>query len=831
MNFSEPPVYGLDIGTRSVVGTVGFMRNGTFCVAAQKAVEHDTRAMVDGQIHDIHAVASTIRVVTEALREETGQPLNDVCIAAAGRVLKTVTIHVDEEFEEERAVSREDIYALESKGIEEAYNQFNVTKGQGKKDGKDQPEKKDDRQIPASSFYCVGYSVVRYFLNGYPMGNLEEHNARTIGCDLIGTFLPDDVVDGLYKAVGEAGLQVVNLTLEPIAAIGLAIPDMYRMLNLALVDVGAGTSDISITKDGAIVAYGMIPMAGDALTEAVLQRCLTDFNTAEIIKRKASGKADISYVDIMGLNQTISVKEVADTVRPVIDRETSLVANRIRELNGGKSVSAVFVVGGGGMFPGYTEALSKKLGIKSERVAVRGKEVMQKVRFLNSDSTPDSLLVTPLGIALSYYEKSNSFIFVTFNGRRIKLYDNNKLEVLDCALQGEFPNDQLFPKRGNALLYTVNGVQRMTRGESGESAVITVNGSAADIHTRIQSNDIIVVKPGTAGPDAVQEVGALPEFARPMKITVNGSKLELPKIPVVNGEEQPFYYQIKAGDDIEVRNFYTIDSLSRALDVYISAGEPIYINDEEAEFESEVHDGDQVAWTLATLSFGPSEGKSVDEIRNSEELKPDAPQSGDGEETAEEKPVQTEPAEGADKDPSQAVPDDGGSDGSGNAVPVNPEVRPDKAGNVPFNVFADPGKKPAPAENVHGGSEKQDHTPPGTVKEEAPSAPEPQGIPDTADLQAEAASIPEVNSRHGEVRKHEFRPGTGTPTDLNVIVNGKPVTLTGRSEYMFANIFDYIDVDVRSMHGTSLTTIVNGREAEFLEPLKEGDNIEVRWNK
>ena len=58
--------------------------------------------------------------------------------------------------------------------------------------------------------------------------------------ELIATFLPDDCVDGLYKACERAGLNVANLTLEPIAAMMVAIPDKFRMLNLALVDVLAG---------------------------------------------------------------------------------------------------------------------------------------------------------------------------------------------------------------------------------------------------------------------------------------------------------------------------------------------------------------------------------------------------------------------------------------------------------------------------------------------------------------------------------------------------------------------------------------------------------------
>ena len=76
-------------------------------------------------------------------------------------------------------------------------------------------------------------------------------------------------MDGLYSAVELAGLHVASLTLEPIAAINMAIPEKFRLLNIALVDVGAGTSDISIVKDGSIIAFGMIPLAGDEVTEAI----------------------------------------------------------------------------------------------------------------------------------------------------------------------------------------------------------------------------------------------------------------------------------------------------------------------------------------------------------------------------------------------------------------------------------------------------------------------------------------------------------------------------------------------------------------------------------
>ena len=65
-------VYGLDIGTRSIVGTVGYRQKDRFVVVAQQIKEHESRAMLDGQIHDIGAVSDTIREVTDFLEDKTG---------------------------------------------------------------------------------------------------------------------------------------------------------------------------------------------------------------------------------------------------------------------------------------------------------------------------------------------------------------------------------------------------------------------------------------------------------------------------------------------------------------------------------------------------------------------------------------------------------------------------------------------------------------------------------------------------------------------------------------------------------------------------------------
>ena len=709
-------VFGLDIGTRSIVGTVGYLNGTKFHVLGQYAKEHETRAMLDGQIHDINKVAETIASVKRHLEDDLNRNLTEVCIAAAGRVLRTVTIKVEQQFESEKEITDEDVYALDTLGIEKAYEEF---------------QKSNDTDM---KFYCVGYTPMRYYMNGYQIGNLEGHKAKTIGADLIATFLPDDVVSGLYKAVELAGLHVTNLTLEPIAAIQVAIPEKFRMLNMALVDVGAGTSDISITKEGTITAYGMIPVAGDSLTDIIVQHCLVDFETAEMIKRKATVEEMVEYQDIMGLPQVITAEEVKDILNDTVTNMTKMVAATIKELNGDKPVSAVFVVGGGGMVPGYTDSLAKDLGIPKERVAIRGREVMQNIVFELENAQMDSLMVTPIGICLSFYEQSNNFIFVEFNESRMKLYDNGRLSVADAAMQVQFTNEDLFPKRGKALTFTVNDMARMVRGSQGEAAVITLNGDPADLHTKINSGDIIKVVASTEGDPGYQELGKLPELAEWMHVTVNGNKITLPKTAMVNGKQENEFYQIQEGDVITVQNSYTVAQVAEFLDVPL--GGDIRVNDAPAKEDTKVYENFSVSWDM-NVARGIWSG--------------DAAESG---------------MTYAD------LPEDDG------------------------------------AESEYSVSENED-----------------------ANSAANGADADSANNENGAAQNVGANAAqSATGREVKVMANGRFITLSGKDNYVFVDIFDHIDFDLKESNGRGITTLLNSKTADYMESLKDGDVIEIYWN-
>lgn len=867
-------VYGLDIGTRSIVGTVGYRQKDRFVVVAQQIKEHESRAMLDGQIHDIGAVSDTIREVTQLLKEQTGEPLKQVCIAAAGRVLKTVTVHVDMDLEGEKTITKEEIHLLDSYGIEKAYEQF---------------QRENDSEM---KFYCVGYSVMHYYMNGYPMGNLENHKAKEISTDMIATFLPDDVVDGLYKAVELAGLEVANLTLEPIAAIELAIPEMYRMLNIALIDVGAGTSDISITKDGSIIAYGMLPVAGDCLTEDIARHCLVDFQTAEQIKRNIENRDIVEYKDIMGIPQKISKEEVLSVVDRDLEDMAMQAAEKIKELNGDKPVSAVFVVGGGGKIATYTDRVAKHLGIAPERCAVRGEEVMMKIDFAKKDVVKDSLMVTPIGICLNFYEQSNNFIFVTFNDKRIKLYDNSRLAIVDAAIMAEFPNEDLFPKRGEALEFELNGKPVTIRGGRGESAKVVLNGKDADIYTSIRNNDVIKVIPSTAGGKASMEVSRLPEYEGSLTVHVDDKDISVPKLASVNGRLQSAYYQIQDGDEVELLNYYTVRQILEFMDIAVSDAGGIMVNHEPVDLNARVYDNFTVSLHIeeqlpaAGMHWDEDaaeheEKETEKEAKRAEEEEKKAKRAEEekavSEAKAEKEGTETEsgesPLEKAKKDAmklvnqiqyeraEEALSKMIQAAASGQTALSGQQTAGNARGNSQNSMKQRDNGQGSNAEQsfrteksvreLYGSLQNNlNRLKSGTsIRELRKEAIEEENRDKAAEQkETEVQEIKETKIKETEIKGQAQEIETErTPENIQVppaktenvndslvqtlyvVVNGGVVEMTGKADYIYVDVFQFIQFDLSKPQGTAVETLINGRKAQYTEPLSNGDILEIFW--
>ncbi len=538
----EDLIFALDIGTRTVIGIVGVYEKECFRVVAAEICEHKSRAMLDGQIHDIEKVAEVITQVKERLEKMLGVTLTKVAIAAAGRVLKTSQTKLEYDIEQGREITSEIVGSLEVDAIQNA---------QFKLDNEISNEEK-------MTFYCVGYSVVNYFLNGYVISSLVGHKGKKIGVEVLATFLPHVVVDSLYTVMSKVGLEVISLTLEPIAAINVTIPKDLRLLNLVLVDIGAGTSDIAITRDGSVVAYGMVPIAGDEITEKIAQEFLVDFNTAEKIKISiSSGTENIKYTDILGNKYEVTHQKAIEIITPSIDFLAGSICEKILEFNQ-KAPNAVFLIGGGSQIPGLTIRIAEGLSLPDNRVAVRGRDVIQNIKTKIKKLTgPES--ITPFGIAMmAHLQKGQDFMTVTVNENKIKLFNSKKLSVSDALILIGYNPDKLIGRSGKGLKFTLNDKDISVKGEHGMAAEIFVNNEPASLETRINNNDSIYIKPSYNGMDAEKKVADYIKHPRGITVFLNEDRIELVPYCSINGQVCSIDTLIKNGDRVQIEEIITL---------------------------------------------------------------------------------------------------------------------------------------------------------------------------------------------------------------------------------------------------------------------------------
>ncbi|MFZ5965609.1 MAG: cell division protein FtsA [Bacillota bacterium] len=551
-------IFSLDIGTRNVVGIVGKMEGEKYTIIDTEILEHPSRAMYDGQIHDIDKVADVAKKVKENLEKRLNTELKYVAIAAAGRALKTYRIRIDQEIDVTKEIDKAMIDSLEIQGIQKAQDALN---------------KEVDSKEP--KYYCVGYTVVNYYLNDGMIMSLKGHRGNKMGADVLATFLPHVVVDSLYSVMHKVGLEVMNLTLEPIAAIHVAIPPKFRLLNLALIDIGAGTSDIAITQDGTIVAYAMASVAGDEITEALMQSYLLDFDTAEQLKISLNKKDVHTFVDIVGIPYTQSSQEIIEKVSEMIKKLAEEIADKVIAFNG-KTPSAVFCIGGGSQVPTFTEHLADKLGLPKERVVVRGTEIIENIEFQCSKLEGPEF-ITPIGIGLiAVKDRQHDFLQVNVNGHMIKLFNTRQMFISDALVLIGYNARKLIARRGKNLEYTLNKEKKTVLGQPGEPARIYCNGKPCSLDTKIKNKDAIVVEEAADGKDAHV---LLKDLVKNMKIvSLNGLDVTLVNHIFVNGEIRDLNYALKDGDVIEYTAIQSIEDMMKRFEIDHEKFN-IYVND------------------------------------------------------------------------------------------------------------------------------------------------------------------------------------------------------------------------------------------------------------
>ena len=250
--------------------------------------------------------------------------------------------------------------------------------------------------------------------------------------------------------------------------------------------------------------------------------------------------------------------------------------------------------------------------------------------------------------------------------------------------------------------------------------MVTVNGKPANINTPLEPNCEITITESTEGGKAIYTIGQLEEYgSSTISFTVNGKNITCPKYTQVNGSLEPASYEIKEGDIIESRAYYTVSQVAEFMDVTIDDNQTIMVNNREATLDTLVYENFTIEWGMVAFSLASHS-------------------------------------------------------------------------DVPYNATEDTGDADLEHEELQ---EDMD-----TISPEEKS-----------DVPVDAT------------------PAESPGTTLHIWVNDDVITLEGKPEYIFVDIFDFIQFDLGAGNGRSIVTKLNGRDAQYTEALHEGDKIKIYW--
>jgi cell division protein FtsA len=186
----------------------------------------------------------------------------------------------------------------------------------------------------------------------------------------------------IIKSVNRAGLDVVDIILQPLASSEAVLSSEERELGIAMVDLGGGTTDLAIFLDGSIRHTAVLPIGGQNLTKDLAIGLLTSQTEAEKIKIQHG----IAHAELVEENQTVDVpsvgdraprtfsrRDIAEIIEPRVDEMFELVRREIARAGyEGMLGAGVVITGGTSLLQGMPDAAEKILNLPARRGAPSG---------------------------------------------------------------------------------------------------------------------------------------------------------------------------------------------------------------------------------------------------------------------------------------------------------------------------------------------------------------------------------------------------------------------------------------------------------------------------
>ena len=173
----------------------------------------------------------------------------------------------------------------------------------------------------------------------------------------------------IVKCIKRSGLDVMELILQPLASADAVLTNDEKELGVCLIDIGGGTTDIIVYKDGSVKHTAVIPIAGDQITNDISVAFRTPQQSAEEIKinygccdsEKASPKEMIDVPLVDGRSpKKITIKDLSEIIEPRVNELFELVINElIRSKLNNKIASGIVITGGSSLMNNITDVAEK----------------------------------------------------------------------------------------------------------------------------------------------------------------------------------------------------------------------------------------------------------------------------------------------------------------------------------------------------------------------------------------------------------------------------------------------------------------------------------------
>ncbi len=210
-------------------------------------------------------------------------------------------------------------------------------------------------------------------------------------------------IKNIGRCIKSAGLNMANITLEPLASSEAVLSFEEKEAGVALIDIGGGTTDLAIFKDGIIRHTAVIPFGGNVITEDIKEGCSIIEKQAELLKIKFGSawpgeNRDTEIVSIPGLRgrdpKEISLKTLSKIINArvveIIEQVFLEIKNYGHNDQKKKLIAGIVLTGGGSQLKHlkqlveYITGMDTRVGYPSEHLAGNTQETVSSPLFATS---------------------------------------------------------------------------------------------------------------------------------------------------------------------------------------------------------------------------------------------------------------------------------------------------------------------------------------------------------------------------------------------------------------------------------------------------------------